>query len=97
MQLSTNFRLGEFTRSDTAKRLGIVNECSSVEQVLNLAGGPTPSSPRVAMGSFPRVALESAPLKGHESIFNTFSKGPFRPSRGTEAHSVLLLKTSLAL
>ena len=37
MQLSTNFRLSEFTRSDTAKRLGIVNECSSVEQVLNLA------------------------------------------------------------
>ena len=37
MQLSTNFRLGEFTRSDTAKRLGIENECSSVEQVLNLA------------------------------------------------------------
>ena len=26
MQLSTNFRLSEFTRSDTAKRLGIVNE-----------------------------------------------------------------------
>ena len=25
------------TRSDTAKRLGIVNECSSLEQVLNLA------------------------------------------------------------
>ena len=38
----------------------------------------------VALGSFPRVALESAPLKGHESIFNTFSKGPFRPSEGTE-------------
>ena len=37
MQLSTNFRLSEFTRSDTAKRLGIENECSSVEQVLNLA------------------------------------------------------------
>ena len=37
MQLSTNFRLSVFTRSDTAKRLGIVNECSSVEQVLNLA------------------------------------------------------------
>ena len=35
--------------------------------------------PNVALGSFPRVALESAPLKGHESIFNTFSKGPFRP------------------
>ena len=45
MQLSNNFRLSEFTRSDTAKRLGIVNECSSVEQVLNLAGGPTPSLP----------------------------------------------------
>ena len=45
MQLSTNFRLSEFTRSDTAKRLGIENECSSVEQVLNLAGGPTPSLP----------------------------------------------------
>ena len=40
--------------------------------------------PNVALGSFPRVALESAPLKGHESIFNTFSKGPFRPSEGTE-------------
>ena len=40
MQLSTNFRLGEFTRSDTAKRLGIENEYSSVEQVLNLAGLP---------------------------------------------------------
>ena len=40
--------------------------------------------PSVALGSFPRVALESAPLKGHESIFNTFSKGPFRPSEGTE-------------
>ena len=37
MQLSNNFRLSEFTRTDTAKRLGIVNECSSVEQVLNLA------------------------------------------------------------
>ena len=37
MQLSTNFRLSELTRSDTAKRLGIENECSSVEQVLNLA------------------------------------------------------------
>ena len=37
MKLSNNFRLGEFTRSDTAKRLGIENECSSVEQVLNLA------------------------------------------------------------
>ena len=37
MQLSTNFRLSEFTRSDTAKRLDIENECSSVEQVLNLA------------------------------------------------------------
>ena len=37
MQLSNNFRLSEMTRSDTAKRLGIVNECSSVEQVLNLA------------------------------------------------------------
>ena len=37
MHLSTNFRLSEFTRSDTAKRLGIENECSSVEQVLNLA------------------------------------------------------------
>ena len=52
MQLSNNFRLIEFTRSDTAKRLGIENECSSVEQVLNLAylchmvaGGPTPSLP----------------------------------------------------
>ena len=45
MQLSNNFRLSEFTRSDTAKRLGIENECSSVEQVLNLAGGPTPSLP----------------------------------------------------
>ena len=40
----------------------------------------------VALGSFPRVALESAPLKGHESIFNTFSKGPFRPlSQGEKA------------
>ena len=37
MQLSNNFRLSEFTRSDTAKRLGLENECSSVEQVLNLA------------------------------------------------------------
>ena len=37
MKLSNNFRLGEFTRSDTAKRLNIENECSSVEQVLNLA------------------------------------------------------------
>ena len=26
MQLSNNFRLSEFTRSDTAKRLGIENE-----------------------------------------------------------------------
>ena len=40
----------------------------------------------VAMGICPRVALESAPLKGHESIFKTFSKGPFRPSEGTEVH-----------
>ena len=55
------------------------------------------TSPRVALGICPRVALGSAPLKGHESIFKTFSKGPFRPSRGTEAHLVLLLKTSLAL
>ena len=46
MRLSNNFRLSEFTRSDTAKRLGIENECSSVEQVLNLAGGPTPSLPQ---------------------------------------------------
>jgi hypothetical protein len=37
MRLSNNFSLSEFTRSDTAKRLGIENECSSVEQVLNLA------------------------------------------------------------
>ena len=37
MRLSNNFRLSEFTRSDTAKRLGIENECSSMEQVLNLA------------------------------------------------------------
>lgn len=37
MRLSNNFRLSEFTRSDTAKSLGIENECSSVEQVLNLA------------------------------------------------------------
>ena len=37
MRLSNNFRLSEFTHSDTAKRLGIENECSSVEQVLNLA------------------------------------------------------------
>ena len=37
IRLSTNFSLSEFTRSDTAKRLGIVNVCSSVEQVLNLA------------------------------------------------------------
>ena len=37
MLLSKNFSLSEFTRSDTAKRLGIENECSSVEQVLNLA------------------------------------------------------------
>ena len=36
-------------------------------------GRPTPACPRVAMGI--------APLKGHESIFNTFSKGPFRPGR----------------
>ena len=39
-------------------------------------GGPTPACPRVAMGI--------APLKGHESIFNTFSKGPFRPGREGE-------------
>lgn len=37
MRLSNNFCLSEFTRSDTAKRLGIENECSNVEQVLNLA------------------------------------------------------------
>ena len=37
MRLSNNFSLSELTRSDTAKRLGIENECSSVEQVLNLA------------------------------------------------------------
>ena len=60
--------------------------------------GPSPApSPRVAMEICPRVALESAPLKGHESIFKTFSKAPFRPSQGTEAHLVLLLKTLLAL
>ena len=45
MKLSNNFRLSEFTRSDTAKWLNIENECSSVEQVLNLAGGPSPSLP----------------------------------------------------
>ena len=43
-----------------------------------------PFGASVAMGICPRVALESAPLKGHESIFKTFSKGPFRPSEGTE-------------
>ena len=37
---------------------------------------PTPACPRVAMGI--------APLKGHESILNTFSKGPFRPGREGE-------------
>ena len=37
---------------------------------------PTPACPRVAMGI--------APLKGHESILNTFSKGPFRPGRERE-------------
>jgi hypothetical protein len=37
MQLSKNFRLSEFTHSDVAKKLGVLNECSSVEQVLNLA------------------------------------------------------------
>ena len=58
---------------------------------------PTPASPRVALVSCPRVALESAPLKGHESIFKTFSKGPFRPSQGTEAHSLLHLKALFAL
>ena len=39
----------------------------------NIYRRPTPACPRVAMGI--------APLKGHESIFNTFSKGPFRPGR----------------
>ena len=58
MQLSTNFRLSEFTRSDTAKRLGIVNECSSVEQILNLAGGPTPIPPCEGGGAI-------QPTRGH--------------------------------
>ena len=44
--------------------------------ILYRGGRPTPASPRVAMGI--------APLKGHESIFNTFSKGPFRPGREGE-------------
>ena len=44
--------------------------------IIYRGGGPTPASPRVAMGI--------APLKGHESIFNTFSKGPFRPGREGE-------------
>ena len=67
MQLSNNFRLSEFTRSDTAKRLGIENKCSSVEQVLNLAylchmvaGGPTPSLP-LGRGRGP---LPSPPTRG---------------------------------
>ena len=46
------------------------------DTLLYYIGGPTPASPRVAMGI--------APLKGHESIFNTFSKGPFRPGREGE-------------
>ena len=37
MQLSKNFCLSEFTRSDTAQRLGIDNTEVSMEQVLNLA------------------------------------------------------------
>ena len=49
-----------------------------------LAVVTTPSARRT--GEFPRVALGSAPLKGHKSIFNTFSKGPFRPSQGTDGH-----------
>ena len=44
--------------------------------IIYRGGGPTPACPRVAMGI--------APLKGHESIFNTFSKGPFRPGREGE-------------
>ena len=63
MQLSNNFRLSEFTRSDTAKRLGIDNECSSVEQVLNLAGGPTSSSPQGENGPLP-----IPPLYGREPV-----------------------------
>ena len=37
MQLSKNFCLSEFTRSDTAKRLGINNDNVNMEVVLNLA------------------------------------------------------------
>ena len=37
MQLSKNFSLSEFTRSDTAQRLGIDNTLVSTEQLLNLA------------------------------------------------------------
>ena len=37
MQLSKNFCLSEFTRSDTAKRLGINNDNVDMEVVLNLA------------------------------------------------------------
>ena len=70
MQLSNNFRLSEFTRSDTAKRLGIDNECSSVEQVLNLAGGPTPSSPQGENGPLP-----IPPLYGREPV-TTVSTAP---------------------
>ena len=31
--------------------------------------------------------MEIAPLKGHESILNTFSKGPFRPSMGGSGYN----------
>lgn len=37
IRLSTNFCLGEFTRSDTAQRLGIDNTLVNTEQLLNLA------------------------------------------------------------
>ena len=37
MQISKNFCLSEFTRSDTAKRLGINNDNVDMEVVLNLA------------------------------------------------------------
>ena len=48
----------------------------------------------VALGSFPRVALESAPLKGHRMTFSHSSKDPLRPlSQGEKVSGHLTRET----
>ena len=48
----------------------------------------------VALGSFPRVALESAPLRGHRMTFSHSSKDPLLPlSQGEKASGHLKRET----